>query len=419
MKNIFFRASSLILCLCTLFPPLQAKSAKAPETVAAFSECLDGTMMPYDFSQTETEVPWDDSYTPVFINYVARHGARFLSSAKKTENLRRRLERARSTGRLTPAGLDFLHLVEKVDSVTDGRWGALSPLGEEEEVRLGQEMAATAPSLLNNGVVMAHATYVPRVVDSMHDFCKSLASRCPSLHIEESDGKQYNSLLRYFTTNGQYVEYLENGPWRFALATYCHDILPVEPAAKMFYDVLDSHVLQKITLDAYGVLQSLPAAGLTADPAEWFTPEEFRSCWVATNLKHYYQRSSSTFSPIASEAARPLLNALTENARKAFAGISDTKAELYFGHAETLLPLFSLMQLPGCYAPKCKPEQVASQWHDYDITPLGANLMMVCLRDSKGQPVVAMRLNGKWLDINGSRLIPWKKLDLQWNKTRF
>lgn len=418
MKNILFRASSLIICLCALFPSLRAGSVKAPET-AAFSDCLDGTMMPYDFSQTESEVPWDTTYTPVFINYVARHGARFLSSSKKTGILRSRLEQARSTGRLTPAGLSFLHLVEKVDSVSDGRWGALSPLGEEEETRLGEEMAATAPQLLREGTVVARATYVPRVVSSMHDFCKSLSSRCPALDIEESDGKQYNPLLRYFTTNGQYVEYLENGPWRFAFATYCHDILPVEPAAKMFYDVLDSHLLQKITLDAYGVLQSLPASGLTADPAEWFTPEEFRSCWVATNLKHYYQRSTSTFSPIASEAARPLLNALTENARKAFAGTSTTKGELYFGHAETLLPLFSLMQLPGCYAPKCLPDQVAAQWHDYAITPLGANLMMVCLRDGNGQPVVAMRLNGKWLEINGSRLISWKKLETQWTKTRF
>ena len=55
--------------------------------IQAFNPRLDGTMMPYDFADCDSVVPWDDSYTPVFINYVARHGARYLSSEKKVSTL--------------------------------------------------------------------------------------------------------------------------------------------------------------------------------------------------------------------------------------------------------------------------------------------------------------------------------------------
>ena len=404
MKKLTLKAGALLWCLM------------ASLYAFAFPPQLDGTMMPYDFAATDSIVPWGADMKPVFINYVARHGARFLSSEKKVEDIRQRLLQAKEHDRITKKGTDFLSLLDKVDSVTAGRWGALNDLGISEEKRLGKEMATVAPELLKNGVVKAESTYVPRVVMTMYEFCHSLAVSHPDLEISTEEGKQFNPLLRYFKTDKDYAQYIENGPWRFAFAAYAKDLIPVNPAAGMIDEVIDRHELQKITLDAYGVLQSLNAAGIEADPSEWFSEEEYAACWKVDNLKHYYQRSVSTFSDIAAVSARPILDLLVSKADNAFAsssadhestGSGSQKAQLLFGHAETVIPLFALMKLPGCYAPTCKPEQVAARWKDWEVAPLGANLMMVCLKDQGDGRYVALRLNGRWISINGRNVIPY------------
>lgn len=421
MKKIIKHVSTLLLTLFATF------------SVSAFSPHLDGTMMPYDFEAVDSVVPWNSDLKPVFVNYVARHGARFLSSAKKTEAIKSRLEEARQQNRITEKGTDFLSLLEKVDSVTDGRWGALNPLGIEEEKRLGQELASTAPELFKAGQVVAESSYVPRVVMTMYEFCHSLAQYSSDLEITTTEGKNLNPLLRYFTTDKPYVDYLEQGPWRYAYEAYAKAILPVNPVAGMINEVVDAKELQKLSLDAYGVLQSLRAAGIDVDPSEWFTEEEYAACWKVSNLKHYYQRSVSTFSPLPAECAMPLLQLMVDNADKAFKSTSlavnsnvntssvtavdseDLKAELLFGHAETVIPLFALMKLPDCYSPDCEPDAVATQWKDWEVSPLGANLMMVCLEDAAGNDYVSLRLNGKWVEIEGAKVIPWTTLKAYWD----
>ncbi len=414
MKKVILKLGTLLCCLIAALP-----------AYSGFPKQLDGTMMPYDFSATDTVVPWGKDMHPVFINYVARHGARFLSSQKKVDDIRNRLLEAKEHDRITREGEDFLRLLDRVDSVTAGRWGALNACGIEEEQRLGKEMTAIAPELLKSGTVVAESTYVPRVVMTMYEFCHSLADYSHDLEVTTAEGKNFNPLLRYFTTDKEYVQYIDNGPWRFAFAAYGKDVLPVRPAARMIHETIDSHELQKITLDAYAVLQSLDAAGIEADPSEWFTEDEFAACWEVTNLKHYYQRSVSTFSDLPAQCARPILAELIANADSAFAASSapdapastapTVKAKLLFGHAETVIPLFALMKLPGCYSPSCTPEQVASQWKDWEVSPLGANLMMVCLEDAAGNPYVALRLNGRWLPIDGHTVTPWPQLKAYFN----
>lgn len=403
MKKIILRASAFLL------------SITATISAYAFSPQLDGTMMPYNFEAVDSTVPWGSDMKPIFVNYVARHGARFLSSAKKTETLASHLGKADKEGRLTPKGKAFLRLIERVDSVTGNRWGALDALGIEEEQRLGKELAAIAPELFKEGRIEAQSSYVPRVVMTMYEFCHALAQYSPDLEISTAEGKIFNPLLRYFTTDKPYVQYLDEGPWRYAYDTYARQTLPVNPAASMINEVADSQELQKLSLDAYGVLQSLAATGIKADPAEWFTEEEYAACWKVSNLKHYYQRSVSTFSPLPAESAGKLLERLVNNADKAFGSDKgDLKAELLFGHAETVIPLFAAMRLPDCYAPDCMPEQVASQWKDWEVSPLGANLVMVCLEDSGGNGYVALRLNGHWLEIGTAKVIPWNYLRKKW-----
>lgn len=415
----FFSHLVLIACMLACVLPASGQSSECQQSGGRagwpFPLELDGTMMAYDFSHTDSVVPWDNSLEPVFVSYVARHGARFLSSEKKVEHIREVLSQARREGNLSARGERFMDMIRMVDSVTAGRWGALNAEGIREEKILGNQMFGIAPDLLKKGKVEARATYVPRVVMTMYELCHSLACNSSDIEVHTAEGRQFSPLLRFFKTDSAYMKYIEAGPWVAAYDRFEQSVTPCSPAAGLFIAPPDDAGLRKLTIDMYGILQSLPASGLTADAGDWFSEEEFAACWRVDNLRHYYQRSVSGFSAMPAHAASPLLHDIISVADSVLAGRRALDASLYFGHAETVIPLFSLMRLPGCYAPDCTPGEVSSQWRDWEVSPLGANLMIVFLKDSDGSFYVAMRLNGKWVDSGGGRIISWEGLKARWN----
>ncbi|MDE6269696.1 MAG: hypothetical protein K2M12_02425, partial [Muribaculaceae bacterium] len=67
---------------------------------------------------------------------------------------------------------------------------------------------------------------------------------------------------------------------------------------------------------------------------------------------------------------------------------------LRFGHAETLMPLLSLMRLRGCYYLTNYFDTVGLHWRDFDIVPMAANLQLVLFRANKtGRYYVRASLN--------------------------
>lgn len=415
-RPILIGFASMILLLLSLPSCKDNGKIMCLDTVWPFPMELNGTMMAYDFNDTDTIVPWTKDMQPVFINYMARHGARYLSSEKKIECLRNELIKAAEENNLTKAGEDFLSVIQMTDSVTAGNWGALNVVGIEEEQQLGKEMYAIAPELLKSGRVEARATYVPRVVMTMYELCHQLAKSSSDIEILTMEGKEFNPLLRYFKVDSPYVNYIEDGPWKKTFEEYSLKTLPTQPAAKLFKAAPEEKSLQKMTSEMYGVLQSLPAAELTAPVEEWFSETEYTDCWKVDNLQHYYQRSISSFSDIAARSATPLLKDIIASADDALSGKSHLSASLRFGHAETVIPLFALMRLPGCYTPNCPAEDLAEHWKDWEVSPLGANLMIVLLRDSKGENFAALRLNGKWISTEDQKIVSWNKLKGLWQE---
>ncbi len=398
----------------------------APFTAHAqsFLPQLNGTMMPFDFTKCDSIVPWGKDMKPVFVNYMSRHGARFLSSEKKVETLQKELDKAASEGYLSEKGREFRQVLNQVDSATDGNWGALNSVGIEEEQRLGKEMAAIAPELFKKGKIEAVATYVPRVVMTMYELCHELAKYSSGLEINTSEGRQFNEMLRFFTTDSTYVDYLENGQWKSAYDSFVEANVSPLPAQSLFTINMDTGKMKKLTLDMYGVLQSLPASRIAWHPENWFSEPEYRICWEAANLKHYYQRSVSKYSDLPASCASLLLKDIISSTDTAFAdkGENGTVGRLRFGHAETVIPLFALMRLPGCYQPEGNANEISEHWKDWEVSPLGANLLIVALTDTHGEEYVALRLNGEWLNLryqtpNGytsAKVIPWKDLKSEW-----
>lgn len=353
----------------------------------------DGTMTPLPLPAQQAAW-WPDSLKPVLVSHVGRHGARYLSSEKKVSEVEKLLNRARVEGTLTRKGTDAMGILQQVRTATGSDWGMLTSLGIDEETMIAAEMTSIAPQLLRKGNVSGIATYVPRVVESMYAFSTELARYSSKLEITASEGARYDSLLRFFDFNPEYREYLASGPWRKEYDRYFAKEVPTAPAEALVGNGWKKTDLQKLTMAMYGVMQGMPAAGLDISSYLWFSDREMQACARVANLEKYLQRCANPVSDLPSRAALPLLREMVKSADSALAGHADVVL-LRFGHAETILPLLSLLRMPGCDDPNLSADEVATQFDSGLVSPLGANLQFYYLQGPSGAYYIAALLNGR------------------------
>ena len=390
-----------------------------PDTLPAY---LDGSMMPYDFSACDPVPQWPDSLRPVFVAYVARHGARYLSGPKKVDELEKILAERTKAGKITREAKAFYKYIKEVWAHSDGNWGALSPEGVREEKELARQMPGLFPALgkgLSN--IDTRSTFVPRAMMTMYQFNHEMMSLNDSLEFAAASGRQFSPLLYFFDTDTAYASWRRGGEWEQVYDEFLDRHVSIEPAQRLLGDNYTNNKrrLRHLTMQIYGVIQANRASGLPAPTTAFMTVEEYRGCWLASNLLHYLRNNISPLNSSAGAAAAPLLLALIESVDKACSPDYDGVAlQGWFGHAETLLPLFSLMRLPGCFALPLNWDNLADEWRLQEITPLGANLAILILRSVTGRHYAAVRLNGRTVaPIQGApSLLPWKQLADFWRE---
>ena len=388
---------------------------------------LEGSMMPYDFSYTESKPIWADSLSPVYVARVARHGARYISSPKKLEKLQEAIAKASAAGTLTKEGQRFSALLKSVEENTGTQWGRLSEVGCQEEVSLAKDLHTLLPGLMKKARVNAISTYVPRVVMTMYQFNHELTALSSDISISASEGKQYSYLLRCFTADSIYSSYRDNGEWKKVSEKLMDSIVSPEPARRILGNLsgFDDHKYRKLTLEMYDVLQSLTAFGMAAPTDEFMSEADYKACWEVDNLEHYLRNTDTPLSSLAGKASSPLLARIIADADASLnarlvdltiKGADMNQAEapvrydanFYFGHAETLMPLLSLMRVPGCYDDSGDFPTLSSRWKDYEIVPLGANLDIIFLQSPSQRTYVALRHNGRFVSpMSGRNIVPW------------
>ncbi|MDE5903387.1 MAG: histidine phosphatase family protein [Muribaculaceae bacterium] len=384
-------------------------------SAARYSELpapLDGSMSLYDFNATEPSA-LPDSLTAVHIDYVARHGARYLTSESKLKSCEKALQTARERGSLTQKGKDFMKLLESVRSNTAGQWGLLSDIGKEQEWRLGREMARMFPTVFSrdeaarkNGSATGYdagtsvesvASYVPRVVQTMDIFTVAIADEYTGIDTQSASGHAYDRLTRFFVTDKAYDAWRKSGAWKSVYDDFVARHISTAPALRLVgnHSGLRDNELRKLTYDIYKVLQGMRAASLPAPTDEWMSEAEYRACWEATNLEKYFQYSISPLSELPAEGAKSLLYRLLGNSVDFSDDALGRGLTGVFGHAETLLPFFSLLGVGNPAAPVSDYDALASQWSDAELTPLGANIAVVYAVSASGRKYASMRLNGR------------------------
>lgn len=423
MKTMFKILHKTLLALIFTLPSIPAATAairddKVYEPLPAH---LDGSMMIYDFTACDPIITLPDSLEAIHVEYVARHGARFLSSRDKISDIETLLLEARKKNYLTADGMEFLRLLQIVEATNAGKWGDLSKIGIEEEAKLAARMHQMLPQLSMRGSkVEAISSPMPRCVMTMYEFTHGLVSKFDSIKVATDEGNQFLPLLCCFSANEKYAQWRENGDWREIYNDFVRRHVPILPALKIVSNPhLSNSQLRNITLQMYEVLKACRAAGLPAPTTQWMSEDEYEACWKASNLQHYLRNSISPLSDIAQSATMPLLKAIVNSADAAIMNpIGAPAFKGYFGHAETLLPLLAAMKLPGCYAMPENLDNLSKEWKVEEITPLAANLVILLAKAPSGTIYASLQLNGQNispLPAEGE-IVKWNELRQYWLK---
>lgn len=404
---------SLTIIATLLLSIFIARGVDPTDTSYSFQQC-EGSAMPYPVPAESVTLP--DSLTAVFINHVGRHGARFPSSPKNVTTLIRELAQADSAKALTPAGEELLTLAKFVSETSRNRWGALDSLGMAEQRGIASRMFRNYGMLFNDTRVNAISSYSPRCVMSMYEFTHQLDRLNNHIEITTSSGRQNSPLMRPFDLDSDFIEWAKSGDWKAAYKMQFETMMPTAPARKLFKSEYAKEMTnddaRKVSYHAFKLLQGLSAMGLPSKMERYFTREEANQAWSCTNLSHYLERTASTLSTLPAEIAAPLLTDLLTTAEAAVEGKQQYAVMLRFGHAETLMPLLSLMHLDGCYYLTNYFDTVALHWKDFHVVPMASNLQMILVKSKSGKMYVRFDLNERPIPLlPGSDIIytPWQQ----------
>lgn len=351
----------------------------------SFEDCQ-GSLMPYPIHRESVSYP--DSLTPVMINHIGRHGARFPASSKNSEKLKNAIEKAYKEGTITPLGKQLSTLNDQVIDLSAGRWGALDSLGEYEQRVIASRMYNNFHPIFEHCKVEALSSYSPRAMMSMYSFTHQLDRLSNKIEFYTSTGRQNSMLLRPFDLDADFQDFLKSDELKDVYDLYLRNTCPFTAIDKVLgisYPYVDDVEKRDLAMAEYYVIAGLSAMSVDCDMSKYFTKEEINCLWSCFNLRQYLQRTYTTLSAIPAEIVSELLISLINTTDDYIEGKTNTNVILRFGHAETLMPLLSLMRLKGCYYLTNYFDTVAKHWRDFDIVPMSANLQMIVFYNPKSK----------------------------------
>lgn len=373
----------------------------------------EGSLTPYPEVVAQVERP--DTLRPVMINHVGRHGARYPASATNCLNMRKALLQADSMKTITPLGLDLLKVVDLEIALSDGRWGALDSLGEAEHRGIASRMYMNYPEVFANANVVAISSYSPRCMMSMYSFTHQLDRLNNHMEFVTTTGRVNDALMRPFDIDQDYKDFRKTPALKETYDAYFNEACPLGAIERVLgknFDYGNDARKRDLAITEYYVLAGLSAMSVQCDLAKYFTKEEINALWSCFNLRQYLQRTASTLSTVPADIAADLLENLITTTDDFISGKGKASVCLRFGHAETLMPLLSLMRLPGCYYMTNYFDTVALHWKDFYVVPMAANLQMILFQSNTGRYYVRIDLNETpvpFIPNSQDIYIPWDK----------
>jgi hypothetical protein len=180
----------ILLCVLAVF---QAVRAAEPADTLTLQQLRDrlrespalagNNHLLYPFAPYQA-APAPRGYRPVYISHYGRHGARYITNAKKYDEIMNLLQAGHDKGALTERGEALYGRYSAVYPFLKGHNGDLTDKGEWQHRNLARRMVEAYPSVFGRKpAVEARASVSPRAIISMMSFCDELHSLRPGLQL--------------------------------------------------------------------------------------------------------------------------------------------------------------------------------------------------------------------------------------------
>ena len=164
-----------------------------------------GTKTPYTKPVAEY-LPPPEGYYPSFINYVGRHGARFLTKEGPDVQVLEELETGARDRSLTDTGRLVLSMLSKLYGIQKGRYENITLLGEKEQEAIGRrELENYGKAFTGRGLEIIY-TYKVRTKQSADAWLRGFAHYKGERHFSKTTDS-LDTLLRFYDLSPAYQKY--------------------------------------------------------------------------------------------------------------------------------------------------------------------------------------------------------------------
>ena len=391
-----------------------------------------GTKTPYSAPAVDyTPVP--AGLHPVFVNYVGRHGARFLTKAGADIGALRVLDAAAGEQGLTLPGQRVRAAVKRLCLIEQGQYENITLLGAAEQRAIGQRMLDRYPGVFQGRGLDVRVTFKTRTRQSADAFLQGFGGYRGVPHFSRAADSQ-DAVLRFYDLSPAYVKYKKSPAVKKAMDSLDNDArtaaMAMAVCSRLFVPAFRARLRQDEVMgfaddlyDLYSVQFSLPeeikARGYMADSvnlAPAFSREELAWEDFRSGAQDFLEKGPGR-DPLGIQVkvAAPLLaDFIRTTDAMTGGGVGPDRARdavLRFTHAEAISPFASLLGIPEASMPAESVVQYHDHWQAEKIIPLSANIQWIIYSNGKDF-FVKVLLNEREvrLPMGGGPYYSWKEL---------
>lgn len=334
-----------------------------------------------------------DGYTPFHIEHYGRHGSRWHIGKNAYNKPVDLLLPAERNGKLTPRGKQLLSQLRKIQSDAQGRDGELTQVGADQHRGIARRMFKNFPEIFSDSArIDARSSVVIRCILSMDNELQELYAANPSLKITSDASAKDMVYIAEEALEGIDTAYFK------AYNNYTKDVLKDfhknHPDSYDFLKVIvNDEQFAKDSLNRSSLLHYLFNIAANAQshydmpaPYDIFTEEEIANRWLYNNARWFLSDGNSRYTGnLQPYTQQNLLRNIIESADTAINN-GGNGANMRFGHEVIVLPFASLLELDDFGKEINDLEEVASQWKNYEVFPMGCNIQMIFYRPENEKP---------------------------------
>lgn len=367
--------------------------------------------------------PTPEEYTPIFINYVGRHGASHLVKDVSTTFVFHILQKADSAHALKVDGNKLRKMLALIETLEKPKLDNITLSGIDDQKAIGKRMLAEYPSVFKPGsCIKVSAVKEERMTQSA---AALLAGLNRTLDAPGCDKTDYNDddNLQPFKSGPGLKEFAEKGDWKDNVDNIRDTKRPDNFNIRFlnrffeqsFFDSIDEDTQNRFIADMYNlslvtnaIHREITLAGYTwaqVDIRSFFTCDELALFDNLNSAADFYKSGPGNDKQgIQVRSAVPLLVNMI-NTTDAYSIGQNVAADVRITTSESIASLAALMNFKGVSKESNDIFKFEKVWKAEEVIPLSANIQWIFYKgttpDTRRDYLVKFLLNENEIAIDG------------------